>query len=405
MDRLSVEQIQAYKAVFKSFDRDGDETIDVSELGAAMRNLGRDVSPEEIQQMIATVDKDGTGSINFEEFVSLLVALQEQEEEAESEGDGDEIDGVNGDNKPDGETFISQQAILYHDKTNQELQDMIDRLGAARATLMGLIEKDENAFLESFRTVAWEQFRLLHEKEVLLKVDPPFPEIEPEPPTPPPPGSKLPPPPAPPSPAEYRAMVLGLLKAVDEDLRICNASVRTIEPEYVEVYDISDVNSTEANSETYMRHTLTDDQIKGRLHELEHFEFEKEVDSETLFGEACFRAKVREFPFYMFPVETVCKQLEALEELHRSIKEEKGVETLPPCPKGDLCTEVARPDHRIKYTHPCFSEERPCPHMTRSIHTKCFVHGPAGRHAPVRRQSTEGLPATTTTSSTSSSSS
>jgi hypothetical protein len=47
-----------------------------------MRSLGQAVSDKEIAQMIAEVDEDGGGTIDFEEFVNLVHTQEEEEREA-----------------------------------------------------------------------------------------------------------------------------------------------------------------------------------------------------------------------------------------------------------------------------------------------------------------------------------
>ncbi|KAF0912160.1 hypothetical protein E2562_013048 [Oryza meyeriana var. granulata] len=47
-------------------------TIDPKELNTTMRALGFELTPEQIQQMITEVDKDGSGTIDFNEFVHMM---------------------------------------------------------------------------------------------------------------------------------------------------------------------------------------------------------------------------------------------------------------------------------------------------------------------------------------------
>jgi hypothetical protein len=76
---LSPEDLILYRETFHSFDRDGDGTIDVSELHVAMRKLGHKKSDAELQRLILEVDADGNGSLEFSEFLDLLrVRMPEQ---------------------------------------------------------------------------------------------------------------------------------------------------------------------------------------------------------------------------------------------------------------------------------------------------------------------------------------
>ncbi|XP_051127407.1 caltractin-like [Andrographis paniculata] len=71
---LTAQKKQEIKEAFELFDTDQSGTIDAKELNVAMRALGFEMSEEEITQMIAEVDKDGSGSIDFEEFCHMMTA-------------------------------------------------------------------------------------------------------------------------------------------------------------------------------------------------------------------------------------------------------------------------------------------------------------------------------------------
>lgn len=49
-------------------------TIDPKELKAAMQSLGFEAKNQTIYQMIADIDKDGSGTIDFEEFLDMMTA-------------------------------------------------------------------------------------------------------------------------------------------------------------------------------------------------------------------------------------------------------------------------------------------------------------------------------------------
>ncbi len=49
-------------------------TIDPKELKAAMQSLGFEAKNQTIYQMIADIDKDGSGNIDFDEFLDMMTA-------------------------------------------------------------------------------------------------------------------------------------------------------------------------------------------------------------------------------------------------------------------------------------------------------------------------------------------
>ena len=69
---ISTDQIAAFKEAFSVFDIDGDGTVNSGELGTVMQSLGENLSEKEIQQMISGVDTDGSGSIDFTEFLTMM---------------------------------------------------------------------------------------------------------------------------------------------------------------------------------------------------------------------------------------------------------------------------------------------------------------------------------------------
>lgn len=94
---LSEEEIEEIREAFNLFDTDGSGmffetllsgisehcdskykylsgTIDPKELKAAMQSLGFEAKNQTIYQMIADIDKDGNGSIDFDEFLDMMTA-------------------------------------------------------------------------------------------------------------------------------------------------------------------------------------------------------------------------------------------------------------------------------------------------------------------------------------------
>ena len=73
VENLSEEKITEFRAAFELFDKDRDGAITTKELGTVMRGLGQNPTEEELKQMIREVDLDGNGTIDFKEFLCLMV--------------------------------------------------------------------------------------------------------------------------------------------------------------------------------------------------------------------------------------------------------------------------------------------------------------------------------------------
>ncbi|XP_063846026.1 troponin C, isotype gamma isoform X1 [Scylla paramamosain] len=83
MDSLDEEQLGALKKAFDSFDTDGKGYITPETVGVILRMMGVKISEKNLQEVIAETDEDGSGELEFEEFVELAAKfLIEEDEEA-----------------------------------------------------------------------------------------------------------------------------------------------------------------------------------------------------------------------------------------------------------------------------------------------------------------------------------
>merc|ERR1711934_868154 len=80
---LSEEQIDEIREAFSLFDADASGMIDVRELKAAMRALGFGVKNEELKKMVADIDGDGNGTIEFGEFLQMMTGKMGEKDSRE----------------------------------------------------------------------------------------------------------------------------------------------------------------------------------------------------------------------------------------------------------------------------------------------------------------------------------
>merc|ERR1711964_955636 len=71
---LTEDEIEEIKEAFDLFDTVGSGSIDPKELKAAMQSLGFEAKNQTIYQMISDLDRDGSGNIEFEEFLDMMTA-------------------------------------------------------------------------------------------------------------------------------------------------------------------------------------------------------------------------------------------------------------------------------------------------------------------------------------------
>ena len=74
MSRTISQESRDIHDVFKYFDKNDDGFVTATEIRQVMRELGRDISEEQAEQMIADVDKEGSGRITYQRFKSMVLS-------------------------------------------------------------------------------------------------------------------------------------------------------------------------------------------------------------------------------------------------------------------------------------------------------------------------------------------
>ncbi|MGH0181291.1 UNVERIFIED_CONTAM: hypothetical protein FKN15_006520 [Acipenser sinensis] len=86
VEQLTEEQKNEFRAAFDIFVQDAEDgCISTKELGKVMRMLGQSPTPEELQEMIDEVDEDGNGTVDFDEFLVMMVMCMKDDNKGKSE--------------------------------------------------------------------------------------------------------------------------------------------------------------------------------------------------------------------------------------------------------------------------------------------------------------------------------
>ncbi len=72
------EKLDEMSVKFQEMDEDGSGDIDVPELGRAMERLGKPKNQLELKKMIDEVDTDKSGTINYREFLEMMLGKNHQ---------------------------------------------------------------------------------------------------------------------------------------------------------------------------------------------------------------------------------------------------------------------------------------------------------------------------------------
>ncbi|CAH1240749.1 troponin C-like isoform X1 [Branchiostoma lanceolatum] len=128
-DILTDEQVQEFKMAFDMFDADGGGDISTRELGTIMSRLGMTPSRAELTDIVHEVDADGSGTIDFEEFLEMMVLYMAVEKKELNEEEVRAAFHII-DNNNDG--FISmaewKEYLVSCDEplTEQEMQELME---------------------------------------------------------------------------------------------------------------------------------------------------------------------------------------------------------------------------------------------------------------------------------------
>ena len=124
--KLTEEQKQEIKEAFDLFDTENTNHIDAKELRVALRAMGFEPPKEELRKIIADIDPQGTGSIEYQDFLELMTRKMQER---------DPIDEM----KRAFKLFLDEDGTkiglkqlrkvakdLGETMTDEELQDMVD---------------------------------------------------------------------------------------------------------------------------------------------------------------------------------------------------------------------------------------------------------------------------------------
>ncbi|XP_019926399.2 uncharacterized protein [Magallana gigas] len=70
--KLKPDELKEAQACFSLFDMDNDGKIATKDLGTVVRSLGCNPSEAEVTQLIREVDIDGSGQVEFSEFIAMF---------------------------------------------------------------------------------------------------------------------------------------------------------------------------------------------------------------------------------------------------------------------------------------------------------------------------------------------
>eukprot|EP00826_Nyctotherus_ovalis_P001387 TRINITY_DN1020_c0_g4_i1.p1 TRINITY_DN1020_c0_g4~~TRINITY_DN1020_c0_g4_i1.p1 ORF type:complete len:154 (-),score=59.00 TRINITY_DN1020_c0_g4_i1:97-558(-) len=110
-EEFTAEEEARIKAVFERFDTNGDREISTEELAHTLKSFGQEYSEDDIKEIIASVDINGNGSIDFNEFKQLVSI------ETKSMKTAEELTEAFSVFDRDGDGYVSSAELKYALKT------------------------------------------------------------------------------------------------------------------------------------------------------------------------------------------------------------------------------------------------------------------------------------------------
>ena len=137
---LTEQQRGEIRQAFDLFDTEGQGVIDSNALKVVLRALGFEPRKEEVKRMIASVDKTGSGKIDFNEFLELLLAKMSERESRDDAKRAFKQFDLDHQSNISFENLKQVSRELGENMTDEEIMEMIH---AADLDKDGLVNEDE----------------------------------------------------------------------------------------------------------------------------------------------------------------------------------------------------------------------------------------------------------------------
>jgi len=157
VDGLTEAQLDEFREAFDTFDEDGGGTIDKDELRKLLNYAGQAPTEDELQNMINIIDAEGTGDINFPEFVTLMahkMANEASEETLQAAFDVFDTDGSGAVSAVEFHRVITQLG-----ETGITVEEVNEVLNGKHGGSLGDVNGDGLISYEEFRRVLQEEKR------------------------------------------------------------------------------------------------------------------------------------------------------------------------------------------------------------------------------------------------------
>ena len=123
------DQMEEFKQAFALFDKDGNGHVDANELGQVLASLGQIPTEDEINRMIAEVDGDMNGTIEFAEFLDMMKSKMSRKENEEEIQEAFNAFDVNKNGIINAKSLQKAFKSMNETFTDEEIKEMINVVG------------------------------------------------------------------------------------------------------------------------------------------------------------------------------------------------------------------------------------------------------------------------------------
>ncbi|KAL5007929.1 hypothetical protein ScPMuIL_013510 [Solemya velum] len=113
------------KDSFSLFDVNGDGTITVAEIGTVLRSLGQNPTEADIELLVNSMDKDGNGTVTFDEFTSIVAKTKKEGDPEEELRAAFKIFDKDGDGQISAGELRQVMVTLGEKLTDEEAEEMM----------------------------------------------------------------------------------------------------------------------------------------------------------------------------------------------------------------------------------------------------------------------------------------
>lgn len=126
--KLTDSQVSDFKDAFERIDKEGSGEIPTSELGSVMRMLGHNLKPDQLQECIEEVDGDGSGFVDFDEFLQLMTNKTKEAQEEKEVREAFRI--LDKEGKGTIDTGVLKEILLALDETmtEEDVDEMVNEI-------------------------------------------------------------------------------------------------------------------------------------------------------------------------------------------------------------------------------------------------------------------------------------